>query len=477
VKGDVHDIGKNIVGVVLGCNNYQVIDLGVMVPADKILKAAKEHKADMIGLSGLITPSLDEMVHVARELQREGFAIPLLIGGATTSGAHTAVKIAPAYSHPVVHVVDASRAVGTVGNLSAPTLRETFIKELRKKQETARAEHQGRKPQRALLPITQARERRTAVNWKNGGIEKPAFLGTRSLDDAPLDEIARFIDWTPFFHAWELRGRYPHILEDEAIGIRARELFADAQVLLQRIIDQRLIRARAVYGFFPAASVGDDIEIFNDDSRRNLRATLHMLRQQGEKPAGHYNHALADFIAPKESGVNDYLGAFALTAGIGVEALCREFERDHDDYSAIMVKALADRLAEAFAELLHKRVREEWKYGRGESLTIEDLLRERYRGIRPAPGYPACPDHSEKLTLFELLDAEKRTGIKLTENFAMIPASSVSGLYFSHPQAKYFSVGKIDRDQVLDYQRRKGVDLKVIERWLSPYLAYDPEAD
>ncbi len=477
VKGDVHDIGKKIVGVVLSCNNYSVVDLGVMVPCEKILKAAREHKADLIGLSGLITPSLDEMVHVAREMNREGLGIPLLIGGATTSGIHTAVKIAPAYSRPVVHVTDASRAVGVVGSLMAPALREAFAEENSRRQESTRLTHKTRKPQRSLISIDLARQRKTPIDWKTGGAGIPAFLGTRVLTDFPLDEIVPYVDWSPFFHVWELRGRYPQILDDESVGARARELFEDAQTLMRRIVEERLLSARAVYGFFPANSVGDDIEVYSDETRTGVRAAFHMLRQQAEKPEGEPNQALSDFIAPKESGIRDYLGAFALTAGAGVDELCRKFEFEHDDYNAIMTKALADRLAEGFAELLHKRAREDWGYGALENLTTEDLIRERYRGIRPAPGYPACPDHTEKRLLFELIDAEKSAGVSLTENFAMLPASSVSGFYFGHPEAKYFAVGKIGRDQVLDYHRRKGVDLKSIERWLSPNLAYDPDAD
>ncbi len=475
VKGDVHDIGKNIVGVVLGCNSYEVLDLGVMVPCEKILKSALEHDADLIGLSGLITPSLEEMIHVASEMRREGFSIPLLIGGATTSRVHTAVKIAPAYPHCVVHVSDASRAAGVVGALLNPALKADFVEKNRNEQEAARTAHLGRQPRRGLLTLAQARQRRTRMEWSAKHLAKPSFLGIRALDDYPLEQIVPYIDWSPFFHAWELRGRYPQILEDATSGDRARELFADAQQLLQRIVGERLLTARAVYGFFPANSLGEDIEVYTDEARAGLLTTFHTLRQQTDKPEGQHNLALADFIAPKESGLADYLGAFALTAGIGVESLCARFEQDQDDYSAIMTKALADRLAEAFAEALHKKAREEWGYGLEENLTLEDLIHERYRGIRPAPGYPACPDHTEKGPLFDLLRAERNTGIRLTENFAMIPASSVCGLYFAHPEASYFAVGRIGRDQVLDYQRRKGIDLRAIERWLVPNLAYDPE--
>ncbi len=474
VKGDVHDIGKNIVGVVLGCNNYEVIDLGVMTPCDRILKAAREENADLVGLSGLITPSLEEMVHVAREMQRSEFTIPLLIGGATTSRAHTAVKIAPAYGHAVVHVLDASRAVGTVGSLMNPEQREAFAAQNRAEQERSRRTHAERRALRPLLALSVARDRRPRLSWSSESVARPSLLGTRVLDCFPLDQIVPFIDWSPFFHVWELRGRYPQILDDPAVGPRAREVFADAQKLLDRIVCNRLLCARAVYGYFPANSAGDDIEVYTDESRTGVLKVIRTLRQQTEKPADQPNYALADFIAPLSSGVIDYLGAFALTAGVGVDALCAALERDHDDYSSIMTKALADRLAEAFAELLHKRARDEWGYGLQENLTPDDLIHERYRGIRPAAGYPACPDHTEKGPLFDILDVERRIGIRLTENFAMLPASSVSGFYFAHPEARYFAVGKIGRDQVEDYSRRKGMSLAEVERWLAPYLDYDP---
>jgi len=473
VKGDVHDIGKNIVGVVLGCNDYEVIDLGVMVPCEKILKTAREHNVNIIGLSGLITPSLDEMVHVAREMAREGFAVPLLIGGATTSKAHTAVKIAPAYDQPVVHVLDASRAVGVVSKLISSDQKSAFAEKTRLDQEQVRQAHQERGP-KALLTLEQARERKTRIDWQAADIPKPAFTGVRRLDQFPLDEIVPFIDWSPFFHTWELRGRYPKIFDDPTVGSKAKELFEDAQKLLKEIIKKKLLTARAVYGFFHANSIGDDIELYADESRKRVLTTFHTLRQQSPKPEGQFNQALADFIAPKSTGLPDHLGAFAVTTGIGIEALCERFEKDHDDYNSIMAKALADRLAEAFAELLHKKAREEWGYGKGEALSPEDLIRERYRGIRPAAGYPACPDHTEKRILFDLLQAEKQAGITLTETFAMLPASSVSGLYFAHPDAKYFAVGKLGRDQVLDYARRKQMDVGAIERWLSPNLNYDP---
>jgi 5-methyltetrahydrofolate--homocysteine methyltransferase len=471
VKGDVHDIGKNIVGVVLACNNYEIIDLGVMVPADKILQTARQVRADMVGLSGLITPSLDEMVHVAREMEREGFEIPLLIGGATTSRVHTAVKIAPAYRQPVVHVLDASRAVGVVGHLRSPELKRVFVEENAREQEKARATHRGAAAP-SLLSLEEARKRKPLYDWANLEIARPSFTGVRVFDPVPLEEIVPFIDWTPFFHAWELRGVYPKILDSPEVGSRARELWEDGKNLLEQIVATKSLTARAVMGFFSVASVGDDIEVFADESRSRVLAKFHTLRQQVAKPAGEANLALADFVAPVESGRADYLGAFAVTAGINLERLVEKFEQDHDDYNAIMAKALADRLAEALAELMHRRAREAWGYGREENLTVEDLIRERYRGIRPAPGYPAFPDHTEKRTLFDLLRVEENTGIRLTENYAMWPAASVCGLYFSHPESRYFAVGKIDRDQVRDYQMRKGMELAAVERWLGPYLAY-----
>jgi len=474
VKGDVHDIGKNIVGVVLGCNNYEVIDLGVMVPCEKILQTAREVDADLIGLSGLITPSLDEMVHVAREMERQGFTIPLLIGGATTSRAHTAIKIAPAYSQEVIHVLDASRAVGVVGSLTNPALKEEFARINRDEQRELREQHAGRRKERTMLPLAEARRRRVPIEWRAADIPTPAFLGARALDSVSLDELTPYIDWSPFFHTWELKGRYPAILDDPEVGERARELFEDAQYLLERIVKERWLTPRGVYGFFPANSVGDDIELYTDPDRTQVLKTFHFLRQQADKGEGQVNYCLADFIAPKETGLQDYLGAFAVTAGHGMEALIERFKADHDDYSAIMAEALADRLAEAFAEYLHKRARIDWGYGVGENLTNEDLIRERYRGIRPAAGYPACPDHTEKRTLFDLLKAEQRAGICLTETFAMYPASSVSGLYFAHPHARYFPVGKIERDQVEDYAARKGMAVTNVERWLTPILNYEP---
>jgi len=474
VKGDVHDIGKNIVGVVLGCNNYEVIDLGVMVPCEKILAAAREHNADIIGLSGLITPSLDEMVHVAKEMTREGFEVPLLIGGATTSKAHTAVKIAPSYQPGVVHVLDASRAVGVVGSLVSQTQKQGFVKQIRDDYERMRQSHQdrGAKP---LLSLTQARANRLISEWTKAEIPTPAALGIHTIADQPLDELIPYIDWSPFFHTWELRGRYPTIFEDSTVGPKAKELYDDARRLLDDIVTKRLLTANGVYGFFAAASIGDDLELYRDASRKNVFTTIHHLRQQSEKPTGQPNLSLADYVAPKDSGRQDFIGAFAVTAGLGLDELCKRFDRDHDDYNSIMAKALADRLAEAFAESLHKRVRAEWGYGKTEQLTNEDLIREKYRGIRPAPGYPACPDHTEKRLLFDLLSAEQNAGITLTESFAMLPAASVSGFYFAHPEARYFAVGKIGKDQVEDYARRKGMDLRTVERWLSPNLNYEPE--
>ncbi len=470
VKGDVHDIGKNIVGVVLGCNNYEVIDLGVMVPCDKILAKAKEEQVDMIGLSGLITPSLEEMAYNAKEMARQGFDVPLLIGGATTSKAHTAVKIAPGYPEPVVHVTDASLAVNVVRQLLSKDEKPGFVEKVRQQQQQSREAYEGKKTLKKLLPLEEARKRRTPIDWHTSERATPGFLGTRVIDEQPLSDLVPVIDWSPFFHTWELKGRYPQIFEDPVVGSKAKELFDDAQGLLKDVLDNRLLTAKAVYGLFPANSVGDDIEVYKDESRSEVLATFHTLRQQLEKPEGDANYALADFIAPKSTGLPDYLGGFAVTTGIGVEALCGRFEKDHDDYNAIMAKALADRLAEAFAEWLHREVRKAWEYGKEENLSAEDLIRERYRGIRPAPGYPACPDHTEKRILFDLLEAEARTGIHLTETFAMLPAASVSGLYFAHPQAKYFAVGKIDRDQVNDYAARKQMDVPTVERWLSPNL-------
>jgi len=475
VKGDVHDIGKNIVGVVLACNNYEIIDLGVMVPCDKILQTARQEKVDIVGLSGLITPSLDEMVHNAKEMAREGFSVPLLIGGATTSKAHTAVKIAPGYANPVVHVLDASLAVNVVRKLMSAEENPAFVKDIQEKQQKTRDAYERQKTTKPLLSLSEAQNRKVLINWDATSIPKPNFLGTKIIEDLKLDTLVPFIDWSPFFHAWELRGKYPKIFDDPVVGPKAKELFADAQKLLQEIIENKLLRAQGVYGFFPANSQGEDILIYADERRSEVIAKFHTLRQQAEKPQGESNYALADFVAPVSTGKADYIGGFAVTAGIGIEALCQRFEQEHDDYNSIMVKALADRFAEAFAEWLHREGRREWGYGQDEQLTNQELIQEKYRGIRPAPGYPACPDHTEKQQLFDLLQVEKTIGIQLTESYAMYPAASVSGLYFSHPQAKYFSVGKLNEDQIQDYAKRKDMEQKVVERWLSPNLGYDPE--
>jgi 5-methyltetrahydrofolate--homocysteine methyltransferase len=469
VKGDVHDIGKNIVGVVLQCNDYDVVDLGVMVPAAKILDEAIAQKADIVGLSGLITPSLDEMVFVAREMERRGFRIPLLIGGATTSPQHTAVKIAHEYSNPVVHVLDASRAVDVASNLLGDK-KEEFDRANRAQQESTRQKYAGRK-EKPLLSIQQARANRPKFDWEDHEIASPWFVGRRYLEDVDLAELAKYIDWTFFFTTWELKGRYPAILEHPTYGSAARELFDNAQSLLKRIIDEKLLTAKGVYAFWPANTIGDDIIVYKDDSRRVELARLPMLRQQEVIADNRPNRSLADFIAPRGSLVPDYIGMFAVTAGIGTEVLAKRFEADHDDYNAIMVKALADRLAEAFAEYLHAQARKDWGYEKS-TPSNEELIAETYRGIRPAYGYPACPDHSEKFKLFDLLDAQ-RIGISLTEHAAMSPAASVSGLYFSHPEAKYFNVGRIDRDQLEDYARRKGEAIEVTERWLASSLAYE----
>ena len=471
VKGDVHDIGKNIVGVVLGCNNYEVIDLGVMVPAAKILETAIEQQVDIIGLSGLITPSLDEMTFVAREMERRHFKLPLLIGGATTSRQHTAVKIAPEYTGPVVHVLDASRAVDVVSSLLG-SRREDFERANRTDQSQTREKYAARGT-RPLLSYDQALANRLKTDWDEHLTATPSFIGRRYLDGVPLGEIATYIDWTFFFSAWELKGRYPGIFDHPDYGAQARTLFTEAQALLGRIIDEKLLTANGVYAFWPAASDGDDIILYKDDSRRSELTRLSMLRQQEPIADGRPNRSLADFIAPRGSDAPDYLGMFAVTAGIGADDLVRRFERDHDDYNAIMVKALADRLAEAFAEYLHAQARKDWGYGEAEAFSVDELIAEKFRGIRPAYGYPACPDHSEKFKLFDVLDAG-RQGITLTDHGAMLPAASVSGLYFAHPQAKYFNVGRIGRDQLESYARRKGIPIEQAERWLSPNLAYDP---
>ncbi|HEX6107032.1 MAG TPA: methionine synthase [Gemmatimonadales bacterium] len=473
VKGDVHDIGKNIVGVVLQCNNYDVIDLGVMVPAARILETARRERVDLIGLSGLITPSLEEMSFVAGELEREGFELPLLIGGATTSRVHTAVKIEPCYHGPVVHVLDASRAVGVTGNLLSDGRREEFAAGIRAEYQALRESRIDRRPPERRLTIEEARRSRLVLDWTGTPPPRPCFTGVKALDDYPIAELVDRIDWTPFFQAWELAGHYPAILDDPTVGPAARSLYRDARALLDRIVNERLLRARGVLGFFPANSVGDDIELYAERDGARI-ATVHTLRQQMAKPPGRPNLALADYVAPRESGVTDYVGAFAVSTGEGLEELTAGFVAAHDDYSAILAKALADRLAEAFAERLHERVRTEfWGYARDEALTNEQLVREEYQGIRPAPGYPACPDHTEKETLFALLEPERHAGITLTESFAMLPGAAVSGWYFWRPEARYFGVGKVGRDQVEDYARRKGLDQATMERWLAPNLNYE----
>ena len=534
VKGDVHDIGKNIVGVVLQCNNYEVIDLGVMVPAAKILETARERKADVIGLSGLITPSLDEMVHVAQEMEREGFTLPLLIGGATTSRAHTAVKIAQHYRASTVHVLDASRAVGVVSTLLSDELKSDFDEKTRADYVRLREEHAAKSKEKKLISLEAARQNRTPIDWSSYTPPKPEFIGARvyatdlesagcqpavagSLPATPgaavednnasrqaaepgrlaacapqeraisLDDLIPYIDWSPFFHTWELRGRYPAIFDDPVIGKQARELFDDAQQLVKRIRAEKLLAARGTFAFWPAKAVGDDVEIYSNESGSAPLTTFHFLRQQMKKPAGQFNHCLADYVAPSGTGFQpvddsdtdkmpvprlDYIGGFAVTAGIGADELAAKFAAEHDDYNAILTKALADRLAEAFAEFLHREARIAWGFGRGEKLSQDELLREKYRGIRPAAGYPASPDHTEKQMLFDLLDVEKQTGIVLTESFAMHPGASVSGLYFAHPDSKYFGVGKIGDDQVRDYAARKNVSVEYVEKWLGPNLEH-----
>jgi 5-methyltetrahydrofolate--homocysteine methyltransferase len=475
VKGDVHDIGKNIVGVVLACNNYEVIDMGVMVPCEKILERAKTEKADMIGLSGLITPSLDEMVHVAREMERQSFKLPLLIGGATTSRAHTAIKIAPHYSEPVVHILDASRAVPVTTSLLSDDNKAAFVAEHRAQYESIRKAHSA--PKLKLVPIATARARRTPIEWRAEDLPVPAFTGIRVLDNFPLATLRDFIDWSPYFHTWGMKGIYPRILDDERQGAEARKIFDDGRALLDRIIEGNLITARGVYGFFPANAVGDDVDLYTDDTRAEVLSRFHFLRQQANREGNEPCRSLADFIAPKETGLSDYIGGFAVTSGIGLKALCDHFRAENDDYNAIMAEAIADRLAEAFAECLHKRVREEWGYGCEEGLSNEDLIHEKYRGIRPAAGYPACPDHTEKGTLWRLLDVQANTGMLITESYAMWPGSSVSGLYFAHPESRYFSLGKIGRDQVADYHERKGISIAEVERWLGQNLNYDRAED
>ena len=476
VKGDVHDIGKNIVGVVLACNNYDVIDLGVMVPCEKILERAKAEKADLIGLSGLITPSLDEMVHVAREMERQGFTLPLLIGGATTSRAHTAVKIAPHYSQPVVHVLDASRAVPVTTSLLSEDNKPAFVALHNADYDALRKAHAA--PRQKLLPLEAARQRRTPIDWRApdilSALPTPEFSGVRVLSNFPLATLREFIDWTPFFHTWELKGVYPRIFDHPEQGAQAQQIFSEANALLDKIVAENLLTARGVYGLFPANAAGDDVELYTGETRRRVLERFHFLRQQSNREGNEPCKSLSDFIAPKETGLPDHIGAFAVTTGIGLKELCDTFRAQHDDYNAIMAEALADRLAEAFAECLHKRVRDEWGYGRAEALSTDELIHEKYRGIRPAAGYPACPDHTEKGTLWRLLNVQANTGIFLTESYAMGPGSSVSGLYFAHPESRYFSLGKIDRDQVADYAERKGMTVAEVERWLGPNLNYDP---
>ncbi len=475
VKGDVHDIGKNIVGVVLQCNNYEVFDIGVMVPAQTILDKAREYQVDIIGLSGLITPSLDEMVHLAKEMTRQGFTIPLMIGGATTSKAHTAVKIEPQYAHGTVYVADASRAVGVASALLSDEQKSDFLAELQDEYAKVREQRAARNEAKDNIPLAEAQANPTPIDWPAASVVVPAHPGITVLKDIDLAEIVPFIDWTFFFHAWQLKGRFPKILDDAEKGEEARKLYADAQAMLTQIIGQKWLGASAVVGLFPANAVGDDIEVYTDDARNQVRTTLHNLRKQGRQPAGKYNECLSDYIAPRDSGIADYIGGFAATSGIGIEDKLAEFEADHDDYHAIMLKALADRLAEALTEWLHRKVRRElWGYAPDEALDNAALIEEKYQGIRPAMGYPASPDHTEKDLLWDLLDAEANTGIWLTESKAMVPTAAVSGLYFAHHQARYFAVGKLNRDQVEDYARRKGATVEEMERWLGPNLAYEP---
>jgi len=474
VKGDVHDIGKNIVGVVLGCNNYDVIDLGVMVPSDKILSTAVEKDVDIIGLSGLITPSLDEMVHVAKEMKRMNLNFPLLIGGATTSRIHTAVKIEPEYEYPTIHVLDASRSVNVVGNLLNKNSFEEFTGKIKNEYRILREDHKRRQSKKKLISIEEARKNSAGLVFDNSTIKKPKKLGVKVLEDFPISELRNFIDWTPFFITWELKGKYPAIFENKDYGNEAKKLFDDANSLTDKIIEDGSIKANGVYGLFAANSLDDDIEVYTDEKRKGILGKFHALRQQSQKAANVPNYAISDFIAPKNSGLEDYIGAFAVTTGLGIEKLVEQFEKNHDDYNSLLVKAVADRLAEAFAELLHQKVRKEfWGYSSEEELTNEELISEKYKGIRPAPGYPAQPDHTEKLTLFRLLDVKNNTGITLTESLAMYPAASVCGLYFAHPEAKYFNVGKITKDQVHDYAKRKGMSKKEVEKWLSSILNYD----
>jgi len=473
VKGDVHDIGKNIVGVVLACNNFEVIDLGVMVPAQRIIEEAKKQQVDIIGLSGLITPSLDEMVHFAKEMEREGFTIPLIVGGATTSRIHAAVKVAPNYSGPAIHVLDASRSVTVCSNLMSETGRDEYIKGIKDEYEKAREAHLNKKSDKRFVSLDNARELKFNINLNGMMPPKPTFTGTKVFEAYPLEKLVPYIDWTPFFHTWELRGSFPKIFDDKFVGVEAKKLYDDAQELLKRIVRDKLLQANGVIGFWPANSVGDDIEIYTDESRTQVLETIYTLRQQAEKAKGEPYYALSDFIAPKDSGIKDYWGGFAVTTGIGCDELVAEFEKDHDDYNSIMAKALADRLAEAFAEKMHELIRKDyWGYAKTEQLDTVELIKEEYQGIRPAPGYPACPDHTEKITLFELLKAEDNAHMHLTESLAMTPAASVSGFYFAHPQSRYFGLGKISKDQVEDYAKRKNMSVETVERWLGPNINY-----
>lgn len=474
VKGDVHDIGKNIVGVVLACNNYDIIDMGVMVPADKILDKAIEENVDVIGLSGLITPSLDEMVHVAKEMERRKMKLPLMVGGATTSRIHTAVKIDPVYSGPVVHVLDASKSVPVAGDLISGDRKADYKTQVKSEYAKLREDHANRKEIKHYIPYSRALGNRLKVNWEEKKYVKPSFIGNKVFKNFDLNIIREYIDWTPFFQTWMLKGKYPRIFENETIGKEAKKLFDDANKMLDEVIQKNLLQANGVVGLYPANSVGDDIEVYTDETRNEVKTVFHCLRQQGKKGTGIPNLSLADFVAPKDSGKIDYVGGFAVTGGLGIEPLIEKYEKDHDDYNSIMIKAIADRLAEAFAEAMHAKVRKElWAYAKNETLDNESLIKESYQGIRPAPGYPACPDHTEKPILFDLLNAQEETGIILTESMAMYPASSVSGLYFMHEEAKYFGLGKIEKDQVQDYAKRKGMTLEETEKWLSPNLAYD----
>lgn len=470
VKGDVHDIGKNIVGVVLACNSFEIIDMGVMVPADKIIKKAIEEKVDAIGLSGLITPSLDEMVYVAEEMERQGLKIPILVGGATTSKIHTAVKIDPKYSGTVIHVLDASRSVPVAGALISKTTKEEVHLKTKEEYSELRASHQSRSDAKNYIPIEQARKNKLSIDWKNFTPVTPKKLGNQYFDEYPLEEIRNYIDWTPFFQTWMLKGKFPQIFENQTIGKEAKKLYDDANAMLDEIIAKKQLIAKAAIGLYPARSTGDDVVVYKDGKPIT---TFHFLRQQGKKASHLPNLCLADFVCPESEGKEDYIGGFAVTAGIGIEQLIEKFKSEHDDYNEIMVKSLADRLAEAFAELMHQKIRKEfWGYAADEKLANEDLIKEKYQGIRPAPGYPACPDHTEKRLLFDLLEVERHVGISLTDSFAMYPASSVSGFYFSHPESKYFGLGKINQDQVIDYAARKTMDLEIMEKWLSPNLSY-----